>query len=479
MSKFSVQLSQFIKLSGKSKNQIIDESKINRSSFFQFLSGKRMPTKEHLTSILAALQLTPGEEDRLRKLYQIAVIGENIYESRKGCAECLNDLALLTGQNRNPIHEFVGEAVSTVSRAPILGENRVYQELCHLAQAEMLKPEPQIDLFLPRQPNDFLSYLKSFFQNKSNKKIRMRQVIQFSLNKEEKTKEILNFFNSLLFLVAVSGDSYEAYYYYSDSDLEDTIGALYPYCVMTSSGVMLVSARMDRALFSATDSILVACHAQFQEAVNRAKPFMENILSGKRMLDVEHSTWRFWEGGYQYFAAPCFGNYLPNEVLRMYHSPTLSPLIKQYLKHVRQDHRYVSFCTREGILAFARTGIFPEYSEHIVPAVSPKARVLVLKEMLYHPNPNKPIYLLDDSRVQASPEFVFLVTPNERIVLQRRQMKGMKVYVFQENNLIHAFSDYFAYLEHSDLVLPTQNLNDALLAGIRIAEQLETEEENT
>lgn len=50
MSKFSDQLSQFVKLSGKSKNQIIDESKINRSSFFQFLNGKRMPTKEHLTA---------------------------------------------------------------------------------------------------------------------------------------------------------------------------------------------------------------------------------------------------------------------------------------------------------------------------------------------------------------------------------------------------------------------------------------------
>lgn len=84
MSKFSDQLSQAIKLSGKSKNQIIEESKINRSSFFQFLNGKRMPTKEHLAAILAALQLTPGEEEQLRKLYEIAEIGENIYESRRG-----------------------------------------------------------------------------------------------------------------------------------------------------------------------------------------------------------------------------------------------------------------------------------------------------------------------------------------------------------------------------------------------------------
>ena len=406
MSKFSDQLSQAIKLSGKSKNQIIEESKINRSSFFQFLNGKRMPTKEHLAAILAALQLTPGEEEQLRKLYEIAEIGENIYESRVGCAECLDDLALLTGQNRRPIHEFVGEAVYSVSRAPILGENRVYQELCHLAQAEMLKPEPKIDLFLPRQPNDFLKYLKSFFQNKSNKKIRMRQIIQFSLNKEEKTKDILSFFNSLLFLMAVSGDSYEAYYYYSDSNLTDTIGALYPYCVMTSSGVMLVTARMDRALFSATDSILVACHAQFQEAISRAKPFIENI-GGTEQTIVEHGVWDFWRSGYQYFIAPCFGGYLPDEVLRMYQTPTLAPLMERYVSHMRKEHRYVSFCTREGLLDFARTGILPEYSDQIVPVVAPKARALILKEMLYHPNPSKPIYLLDDSRVQASSEFIF------------------------------------------------------------------------
>lgn len=75
--------------------------------------------------------------------------------------------------------------------------------------------------------------------------------------------------------------------------------------------------------------------------------------------------------------------------------------------------------------------------------------------------------------MQASSEFIFFVAPKERIILQRRQMKGMKVYVFQENNLIGAFTDYFANLEHSDLILPTRDLNDVLLEGIRIAEEME------
>ena len=239
-----------------------------------------------------------------------------------------------------------------------------------------------------------------------------------------------------------------------------------------------MTARMDRALFSATDSILVACHAQFQEAISRAKPFIENI-GGTEQTTVEHGVWDFWRSGYQYFIAPCFGGYLPDEVLRMYQTPTLAPLMEKYVSHMRKENRYVSFCTREGLLDFARTGILPEYSDQIVPVVAPKARALILKEMLYHPNPSKPIYLLDDSRVQASSEFIFFVAPKERIILQRRQMKGMKVYVFQENNLIHAFSDYFAYLEQSDLILPTRDLNDVLLAGIQIAEALEAEEKKS
>lgn len=71
----------------------------------------------------------------------------------------------------------------------------------------------------------------------------------------------------------------------------------------------------------------------------------------------------------------------------MYQTPTLAPLMEKYVSHMRKENRYVSFCTREGLLDFARTGILPEYSDQIVPVISPKARVLILKEMLYHPNP--------------------------------------------------------------------------------------------
>ena len=59
------------------------------------------------------------------------------------------------------------------------------------------------------------------------------------------------------------------------------------------------------------------------------------------------------------------------------------------------------------------------------------------------------------------------------------QTCALPIYVFQENNLIHAFSDYFAYLEQSDLILPTRDLNDVLLAGIQIAEALEAEEKKS
>lgn len=476
MSKFSDQLNRSVKLSGKSKNQIIDESRINRSSFFQFLNGKRMPTKEHLNAILATLQLTPGEEEHLRRLYEIAEIGENIYESRQGCAECLEDLALLTEQNRRPIHEFVGEAVHSVSRAPILGENRVYQELCHLAQAEMLKPEPQIDLFLPRKPNEFIKYLKSFMQNNTNKKIRMRQVIQFSLNDEEKTKDILKFFNSLIFLMATSGDSYEAYYYYSNANMNDAVGVLYPYCVMTSGGAMLLSAHMDRALFSAREAILVACQEQFEEAVSRAKPFLEAAADLDEFLSTRGAQLSIRpEAGYQYFSVPCLGNYLPEKAINFYRTPALTPLIDLFQNRIRQDQgqSYVSFCMAEGILEFAQTGIFPEFPVELLPPIAPKARRLILEEMLYRPIENKPIYLLDSSKVKASNEFIFMMVPKERVVIQRRQEHGMRSYVFHEKNLINAFTDFFEHLKNSDAVLPRRDLNQVLLKGIEITKALE------
>ena len=66
---FSQILSEIISNSELSKNEMIRNCDIDRSSFFKFLNGTRTPTPEQLNTICKKLLLTPDEERELREAY--------------------------------------------------------------------------------------------------------------------------------------------------------------------------------------------------------------------------------------------------------------------------------------------------------------------------------------------------------------------------------------------------------------------------
>ena len=72
---FSEILSEIISHSEFSKNEMIRNCDIDRSSFFKFLNGTRTPTLEQLNTICKKLLLTPDEERDLREAYSYATKG--------------------------------------------------------------------------------------------------------------------------------------------------------------------------------------------------------------------------------------------------------------------------------------------------------------------------------------------------------------------------------------------------------------------
>ena len=86
---FSELLSEFISQSGISKNEIIRACDIDRSSFFKFLNGGRIPTNEQLNKICSKLQFTAPEEKALRLEYARVTIGERKVLTHQRIAQLL------------------------------------------------------------------------------------------------------------------------------------------------------------------------------------------------------------------------------------------------------------------------------------------------------------------------------------------------------------------------------------------------------
>lgn len=273
MSVFAEQLSRYVEESSFSKNALIAASHINRSTFFQFLSGRRLPNEEKFEALIQALQLGPGDEGKLRRLYKIALIGESVHENRQRAQSVWKPWPV-SPEICAPAPSVSGGVPSDHRRTPLQGENQVLQELCYLVRAEMFLPEPQIDLFLPLGSNTFFEYLKLLYRNTEGKTVHLRQLIQFARRKGEKVRGSLEFFDSILYFLASNCTGYEAHYYYMEVDFADTIGVLYPYSAITSSGVLLLNETMDRALFSTTPAIIEACGPSSRMPWARANGFI-------------------------------------------------------------------------------------------------------------------------------------------------------------------------------------------------------------
>lgn len=111
-------------------------------------------------------------------------------------------LAALSGNLIPQIYRLDGVAQLTANWASLEGDNRVFQELCHLVQAEMFLPEPKIDLFVPQEDSRFIEYLKVLYRNSGEKNVRLRQLVQFPQGRGKKTRESMEFFDSILFFLA-------------------------------------------------------------------------------------------------------------------------------------------------------------------------------------------------------------------------------------------------------------------------------------
>ena len=73
---FAELLTEVISQSEISKNEMIRTCDIDRSSFFKFLSGQRIPTMEQFNRICEKLQFSPSEEKSLRLEYAKITQGE-------------------------------------------------------------------------------------------------------------------------------------------------------------------------------------------------------------------------------------------------------------------------------------------------------------------------------------------------------------------------------------------------------------------
>lgn len=112
-------LNRLIAESGRSKNAIIKQVHIDRSSFYKILNGERHATAEQILRILDVLEADPAAREQVIDAYELEQAGEELYALRGAVREFLSGLSL------GPQAESPAEAMcSFVRRTREMGTDR-------------------------------------------------------------------------------------------------------------------------------------------------------------------------------------------------------------------------------------------------------------------------------------------------------------------------------------------------------------------
>lgn len=86
-------LTRLIEQSNQSKNNIIREVQIDRSSFYKILGGERRPTDYQFASLIRALQPCKEDLEELVDAYEHETAGESLYQQRCEVRRFINSLS--------------------------------------------------------------------------------------------------------------------------------------------------------------------------------------------------------------------------------------------------------------------------------------------------------------------------------------------------------------------------------------------------
>ena len=283
---FTESLSDIILRSNISKNQLVRESDIDRSSFFKILNGTRMPTADQFNRICRKLQLSPSDEKRLRKAYSKMTLGEKKVRLRDQLTDLLwmledaDEIAAL--DLVKPVQE-PGD-----NETMICGKHAVFELLTNSVLREVLSDqEPcEVDLFLPLSADDFLKWIISLLKSNSGGSFKIRHLIELPSISAEPDPVVIERFKLTFLCAAANFNSYSGYYYYSNSSMDSHIGVFCSYSLITSDRVIMLNERMDKAIIISGRECCDEFRYHLMMARNSANPLIRKVRYGDLSTEI-------------------------------------------------------------------------------------------------------------------------------------------------------------------------------------------------
>lgn len=401
-------LRDLINKSGYSINRLAHEASVNRSSLTHVCNDKRMPSPEMVEAILPLLKVTPQERTEFYDLWERAKIGDGVWANRRAFRKMVEDSAAFVHAEDSPTdmprYVRMSEADDDEGRQPLEGLRRgaklLTQTMLLQILAEADRPNPRVALMLPafsQLLDTLLGHLLAL-EPQILDRVNLRLLIPMNrissiYEQAECTQQNIRSMASLLPVFMRHPERISVAYYYLDSHpLAERVARpdqLFPYYLMTSRSITLVSTTPQPVGYVASDSQLVN-HAwyRFEDSWTAALPLFETSVDlGDTVASLNKST-ATTNASWTIELQPCVTMGLTDEQIERYcrrdlpQRDLLVGIMQARCRALRQQRGHVSIFSREGAERFMRDGELGDIPKGVSYPLEPVDRARLIQGVI-------------------------------------------------------------------------------------------------
>lgn len=474
MTEFSYVLSRHVHGKNIKTYALAQYCGLDRSNMYKIINGKRKPTSLEMVHKMAKfMHLSPAEEQELEEAYQITLAGYDNYYRRKDVMNFFTEFNFSTAALPSFIYgaeQFLDHRETSLLNSP----SEVKQALFHIISAEMSrKTDGHIQLLIQPDASFLINLISA--ESQTDMCIHIEHIICLN-NNAETTQSHKNYnLNCLKQILPLYGccRNYECFYYYDDVSARTGQMTLFPYMVITSQYVCLLTAGLDRGYIMQSAQSRKMFTEIFAEYRRVSTILLNQISSILEQLAYAETLLRECGNVFCFQMTPCFTPFITLPMAEKYitlDTPGRSVFIERFQEYIKQMNLWyeqgkaVCIFSYDGVKRFMETGKIDEYPENVYQSFDMHDRVYMVKKLILSCR-NLHYRMLKDSIGNPEHELYLFVNQQNGYLMFSSPYNKQPVYLnIEEPGLLFTFYDFCENLEDDMFYTPEET--EAMLTGL-------------
>lgn len=482
MSILSECLDYFVKKKGQSIAELAKKCRIDRSTMYQYIHGKRsLQNQELLETILVELRLTPEERGKVIQAYEVTQIGEEKYYRRKKVKELFDSLLTIEESNiwRNSLEtaalenkpeaeksrqtENHQEFPSTCIKSRMLtGEVEVQKGISTILRNAIAKKK-SINLFLQPDCHVFLYVINVIYESAKNSQV--KHIICLNTNAGPMEWDTLEMMKRIM-RCGIAIEDYSPFYYYGVPSEHYGMMNPLPYFLLTEGCAVQIDVEGKNAIVHIDPEICQYFCGMFENMLQLCYSLMKSKVGLYNRLNWGMRQTKRYPSGktIEVSSGLCSLQFWNRELIKTYLNPSI-PGYKDLLEELVRYTAKLYEIKKEGqvfilmnvlyVREFIQTGILKEYPAiFTVSPLSKKDRKYILEQIFramdegwYH------VCFLEEKVFPLNYRWEMVVYQDGKLYMQYCINNQFRIFSFDIPEVTDAIYDYLQSLSVGKTVM--------------------------